>query len=516
MTMLSGKTMVMWLAAIFGWLAFSAALSRFGISASLLLLLNIAVTAVILVMIACKTTVREAQAFLAPFREGPSILTPPSVAVEWISGLGTVGTVVLMLMIGIDGFALVVGMVGGLVLSGGLIAPALAASGARTLPDWVAWRYGAKARMAAVLLFAVFGVMVIWVQFSFAAMLMEVAFGIPGFAGVLVVAILVLLCVLAGGMVTMVPAQAVLFVVLCTGVLVSAIWLGGLETGIVLPWLAPGALLHEIGVAEARLDISDGFVTHDPLRATMLGMTGLLGTMAMPHTLMRWPMERGAAIARYFTQRTVVMVVVVVAALPLFAIAARAVALVPALATLTTPDVLDTPAAAITAMMRILDPPGWLHAALGMAGLAAIVASTCGAALLATCGLVEDMGRETAGGMLMRLRWGITITISFAALLAMTVTVEPVTAFLALMMLAGSVLLAPLILGLFWPRATATGALAGIIIGGAVSIASLILGGYSLFSGTILLGVGTSMVSMVLVSLMGAFDPVLPVPSKKS
>ena len=503
MTTFSAKTLVIWLLAIGGCLALGAFLDNFGLSSAVVMGLNMVAITAALAIIARNTLVREAQSFLDPFQEGPNALTPPSVAAEWLSGLGLVGTVTLMLLIGIDGFALALGMVGGLVLSGTVIAPALAQSGSRTLSGWVGARFGDKAQAVATLLFAVVGLLLIWVQFALAGLVMEAAFEVPGPVGIVLAGILVLLCVSAGGMGTMVPSQALLFAVILVGVLIPAMWLGIAETGTLLPWFAPGALLHEIGVAEARLDLVEGFGAHDPLRAMMLGVTGLFGTMALPHTLMRWPMTRRAQVAGYFAQRSVVLTVIVLTALPVLAIATRAAELVPALANLTTPDMYETPAAALAGMVRSLDPPSWLLAALGTAALAAIVASASGAVMLIACGSARGFEGETAGGVVMRLRWVVAVIVVIAMVLAVTVRIEPVSVLLALMVIVASMLLAPLMLGLFWPRATAGGALAGVVVGGICAVASLALNEHSLLSGATLMGVAASVVSMVLVSLMG-------------
>ncbi len=509
------KTFAVYAAGVVGWLALSAVLGAFGVTAHLLLLLDLGAVVALLAMALRGKVVREAHAFIAPVRDGPSALTPPGAAAEWISGFGTIGVVALLLMVGIDGFALMVGMIGGLVLSSTLLAPALAGSGARTLPDWVEWRFGARARRGALVLFTVFGVLVLWVQLSFAASVTDTLFGMPAYMGVILAAGMVLLCLLGGGMVTVLPAQAMLFIVLCAGAFIPALWLAMSETGVFLPWFASGALLHEIGVAEARLDIVDGFAAHEPLRAMMLGLTGLVGAMALPHTLLRWPVERSAAEAGYFAQRTVALVVLVVAVVPLFAIGARAAELVAALATLTTPDAVSTPSVALASVVRSLDPPAWLLAALGTGAFAAIVASASGATLLAVHIGAWRGATETAGGVLMRLRWTAVCVVGIAVVLALSVVIDPVAGFLIVMFLAASMLLAPLVFGLFWPRATTAGAAAGVVVGGGFAVASLVMNANSLLSGGALVCVGASVLAVVMVSLMGAPNPVTPLPVPK-
>ena len=494
----TGKTLALWTMILVGWLGVSALLGALGASAALLLALHLLATAAILWRIARGTMVGQAREFLTAYREEPSALTPYAVAGAWISGFGTVGIGAAILVQGHDAFALVIGLVGGLVLASLLVAPALAESGAVSLPDWMIRRFGSGAGSFVKGALAVSGVALIAVQLGFAALVGQAMFGVPPLLLVPVVAVLVLLAVLAGGMGTMVPAQALLFAILFVGVLVPALWLGMAETGIPLPHLAPGAVLYEGAVAEARLGVDIG---GDPFAAMMLGLTVLLGTLALPHTLVRYPSERDGRAARYFAQRGSLLAVAVIAAIPLFAITVRAEQVFAALAGGMPLPVDATPAQALAQGIAILDPPAWLLAVFGAGAIAAPVAACASAILLVASALGGDPRRETAGGVLSRFRWVGAGTVGVGAVLALGMPVDPLTAFFALLAIAASAFLAPLVLSLMWLGLTAGGALAGVVTGAVVCIALAALG-WSVTGGVAVVGVGASAVAAVVVSLV--------------
>jgi len=357
------KTLVIGFLAVAGWLALSAALEGVGASSRVLLALHLLVIGVVLWMIAKETAVGEAPGFIMPESDGPSALTPYGVAAVWISGFGTVGVAVAILAQGWGAFALLAGIIGGMVLSTIILAPALAEAGMRSLPDWVLWRFGSRAAGTMKILLTLSGLAMIGVQMGFAGLLAQAMFALPPVVVILAVGVLTLLTVMAGGMKTMIPAQALLFLVLFTGVMIPALWLGISKTGIVLPHLAPGALLHEIAVAEARLAGGSGA---DPRAAMMLGLTALFGTLALPHTLIRWPIERSGKEARYFAQRSTVLVALVVCAIPIFAVAARSEHLFAALAGGAGVPVQASLDEVLAKGLAVLDPPAWLAAALGV------------------------------------------------------------------------------------------------------------------------------------------------------
>ena len=500
----SGKSLLVWFAALAVWLAFGALLETVGVPAVALLLLDVLAVTAILWRIARHATAGTAGDFLMPMQEGPNALAPYGLAATWISGFGTVGLTAAILMNGPGSYALVAGIVGGLVIGQTILAPALAETGARSLTHWVRERFAGIAGGFMSVVLALTGLAILTVQFAFAALLGEALFDLPAYIPVLLTALLVIVVVLPGGQTTMGPAQAALYLLLFAGLIVPAFWFTVSETGIVVPYLAPGALLHEIAVAEAKMGIG-----REPqaLAAVVLGLTALFGTLGLPHTMVRWPVERTGRNARWFAQRGTVLALLAIGVVPLFAIAARARILAAALETGIAPPLPASSVEALSAGLAVIDPPGWLLAALGTGGLAAILAAAASAVFLVAGSGGGDPERETAGGLLSRLRWRGGAAVALAAFGALVIPLDPLTAFFGLLAYAASALLAPVTLGLLWHGTTARGATAGTLAGTITLLAFAMTG----WQAGALAGLAVSILATVLVSL-ATREPVLSPP----
>lgn len=512
MKALSIKALTVWSLGLAGWLGLSAGLSALGVPAGMLLIGHMGAIAILLWRLARENAAYQATDFLMPASEGPNALTPYGYATAWMSGFGTVGLVALLLMQGAGAFAVVGAMLGALGIVWMLIAPVLAESGARSLTDWSCQRFGAASGGSVRAVLALSGMAVLVLQLGFAGMLVQSVAGVSPWVVLPGMAVLILLAVLGGGFGSATPAQAALFLVMLSGVLVPAFALGWAETGTIVPHLAGGALLHETAEAAARVGATPA---RNPLAETMQALTLLFGLIALPPMLVRWPVERSGAEARYFAQRGMVVAAIVLLALPLFAIAVHAQFHATALATGVAVPVFETPAAALAGAVAVLDPAGWLVAALCIGALAAIVAGCIKATLLIIAALAaRDPALETAGGELSRYRWSGALAVGVALLLALLLPIDPLAGFMGLLALATASLCAPLVLAVVWSGLTGTGALTGAL-GGATAYAALLVQGWSMAEGAALLALLASTGAAVIVSTFWPADTPAPPPTPR-
>lgn len=481
-------------AAAIAWLAATALLGSWGIGAGALMVLNALVILVMLVAIGRTTVVGEAHAFLSPGLPAYT-LAAPGAAAEWVSGFGVIGVVMAIASLGFEGFAVIGGLLAGYVISAALIQPALIASGARSLPDLIGRRAGPKASAFMTWVVYALCVLLLAVQFALAVGFADQAFAAPAIVVVVLLALLVLVSGSPGGLKTLVPAQAALFGVLCLGALAPALWVSVQAVGIPVPHIAHGALLHEIAVMEAGLSAGDGFSRIEAGRAVLIGLTVMLGTAALPHTHGRWFAEPDTQFAGRIAKRVVFLMLLVVCALPVIAVAARAADLLPAFADRSTaPDLMRS----VSQVIQALAPPAWLLAAAGAAVLAAVVAASGSAALTAATVFDQHVERETAGGLLSRFRWSLFLGVLIAAVLAMAVGIDSVDGFLWLGSLASATLLVPLMLVLWWSGVTPAGIIGSVIAG---ALATLVL--FFLMPVTLgLLASGLSLSTAVIVSII--------------
>lgn len=124
-----------------------------------------------------------------------------------------------LLGLGLDGPALALGVVGGFVLSATLFAPFLRRSGAYTVAEFLAGRFGAQTRLVTVpVVFAVCFLLLL-AQLQLAG-LSAALFGAPASVGVWTVAAIATACALFGGMRAVTATMLAQMVVLLVGLLV--------------------------------------------------------------------------------------------------------------------------------------------------------------------------------------------------------------------------------------------------------------------------------------------------------
>lgn len=233
---------------------------------------------------------------------------------------------------GFDGLPVVIGSVGGFMLVAMMLAPFVRKSGAVTVADFLALRFGDATGVLAALVSVAVGLQLLTLQLSAFGTLGAAVAGIPHEAAVLGGAGLTLLVVMLGGMRAVTWTQALLYLVLATTIVLTAVLLGWRVNGHLFPPLAMGAALREIGDLEFALlakKLADGaslkryavpYLTSDALNAAGIGIGMMLGMAAMPHVLGRSLAARSPHEAR--SGAAWAMFLVLLAALMLPALAA--------------------------------------------------------------------------------------------------------------------------------------------------------------------------------------------------
>ncbi len=197
--------------------------------------------------------------------------------------------------LGFDGLAFMAGWAGGLALSAILISPYLAQSGARTLPDFFAMRFGALARVLAVVVLIVCSFPLLVAMLSEAAAVLSRDFALNDIAAHAVVAAVVLLPALLGGVRAVAWTQVAQYLVLVIAATGSLASLSYNLTGIPVPQLAYGTALPKIDNLELDM-IEKGianfmslktyakpFTQFDELNFMALIVSLAAGTAALPH-----------------------------------------------------------------------------------------------------------------------------------------------------------------------------------------------------------------------------------------
>jgi cation/acetate symporter len=314
--------------------------------------------------------------------------------------------------------------------------------------------------LASVMVVAI-GWLYVMPQLQGAGVALESATGLPPWAGGLVVAVVVLLNVLSGGMRSITFVQAFQFWLKLTALLVPLaflliVWLGDGGRSPADPTLFVGG---ESGAAWANpIDFAGGH----PLYSTYsLMVATFLGTMGLPHVVVRYYTNPDGRAARQTT-------VAVLALLGFFYVLPPVYA---ALGRLYAPDLVGSGRADGV----VLELPGRMVGNLGGDLLTALLTAGAFAAFLATSSgltiavagvITQDVMSKRLDGVT-AFRLAAVVAVVVPLLLALVTRDLAVATVVGLAFAMAAATFSPLLLlGIWWRGLTDVGAFAGLVVGG--------------------------------------------------
>ncbi|SDG04461.1 Na+(or H+)/acetate symporter ActP [Sinosporangium album] len=379
---------------------------------------------------------------------------------EYLSAASFLGIAGLILAYGADMLWLPVGWTGGYLVLLVLISAPLRRSGAYTLPDF------AEARLASMVVRRTAGVLVVligWLylmpQFQSAGLVLRTVTGAPVWAGALLVAVVVVVNVLSGGMRSITFVQAFQYWLKLTALAAPVIFLlaawrrdgaPGLTPEDLATWAVPLAGERDYGV----------YSTYSLILATFLG------TMGLPHVLVRFYTNPDGRAAR----RTTLVVLVLLGAFYLLP------AIYGALGRIYAGDLAAggrTDAVVLTLPGRLVGGTlGELLTALVTAGAFAAFLSTCSGLTVSVAGVI---GQDLLRGGVRSFRVAAVLAVLVPLGLALSARSLPVADVVGLAFAVAASSFCPLlVLGIWWRRLTDAGAMAGLVCGGGLASAAVI------------------------------------------
>jgi len=474
---------------------------------------------------------RTTSDFMVASRGVSPLWNASAIGGEYLSAASFLGIAGLVYAYGADMLWYPVGFVAGYLVLLLLVAAPLRRSGAYTVPDFAEARLGSTVvrRLASVLVVAI-GWLYLVPQLQGAGLTLRATTGAPVWAGAVLVAVVVTVNVAGGGMRSATFVQAFQYWLKLTAISVPALFLVLAWQGDGAPDLAgpagpvfrettsvrldapvvvdvvervvvqtstgarvltpgttrlSGTVVFPAGSAVPHVDrierstgdtwarpLSGAGGLEHPLYATYaLVLATFLGTMGLPHVLVRFYTNPDGAAAR----RTTLVVLGLLGTFYLLP------ALYGALGRLYAPELLLTgrtdavvlalPAAMVGGLL------GDLLQALLVAGAFAAFLSTSSGLLVSTAGvLVQDVLRGTVRDF----RRASVLAAVVPLLLALAATSLPIGQVVGLAFaMAASTFCPLLVLGIWWRGLTAPGAAAGLVVGGGLSAAAVLgtLGG---------------------------------------
>jgi cation/acetate symporter len=449
--------------------------------------------------------------FLAGRRVG-MITNAGAICGDYLSAASFLGVAAAVYASGVDGVWYATGFAAGFVPVLLFVAAPLRRLGSVSLPDFLAVRFGSdQVRFAAVVAVELVILSYLVPQAVGSGLTWEllVGEGIAGLSpyatGIVISTVAVSGIVVIGGMRGTTWNQALQFGFLLAVVvwLAALLWAGGFSYPLAVEQASAVPLQAVVGdeVVEVVERLDGGTATfgepgarYGPTGQLALLVTLMLGTAGLPHVMNRYFTAASGAAARTTTVWVIGLAGSFYALAVMLGSATRVLvaerADEPWLAALTVDGVLRVPEHALLVLGRLLaDTPGM--AVVAAAAFAAMVSTIGGLLLAASASFGHDVVARILrphGGPREPVRAGqaaVLVVSVVAALVALVVEPSQLLAtfpsLIATMVtwafaLAGSALTPVVLLGIWWPAATARGAVAGVWAGSAVAVGALLVG----------------------------------------
>ena len=375
--------------------------------------------------------------------------------VKYPSAASFLGVAGLVLARGVDTLWYPIGWTAGYLMLLVFVAAPLRRSGAYTLPDFAEFRVQSRAtRKVASWLVCLIGVLYLVPQLQGAGLTLNALTGAPKWAGALLVASVVLVNVVAGGMRSITLVQAFQYWLKLWALLIPAfvLWLAWRGDG------SPTNHLHAADWVEPLRGPHATYLTYSLIVATFLG------TMGLPHVVVRFYTNPDGRAARRTTIRVLAMLSVFYLLPTVYGALGRIYA----------SDLIaggDTDSVVLTLPDRMLGgSSGTLVTALLGAGAFAAFLSTSSGLVVSISGVLSQDFLSRRFDPVTAFRIGGVLATGGTLLLALGTQGLPVAHAVELAFAVAASTFCPLLLlGIWWRGLTALGASMGLLLGGVLS-----------------------------------------------
>ena len=376
-------------------------------------------------------------------------------AAQWSAAAFILGAPAAPAFAAYGGPPMLMALTGGYVLAAVLIAPFLRNSCARTLPEFLGARYGGLVRLLAVAVLTVCALLLLTAFIKAAVAAAAGTLPFPEKIARAAMLAMLIVCVLPGGMAGVTATQVAEYAVLLVGALAALLMSTDAPQGVPVIVAHGGIAASEtVGLSPAAGVALPAAELFDNGELMLCLMTG---TASLPHMLIHSMITRGMRQARASATWSLLFVIMLAMVLP-------------AQATLAP------------------DNAGLFSGLLGVIFLSAMLAGTSALLLTLASSLDHDLWRalpawraptEAVGARRMSgLRPLMLIAAVLAAYAAQKQALEPRIMLACAFSLSAAGLFPALVLGIWWRRASAAGAAAGMVAGFALCVLYLVVSRY--------------------------------------
>jgi cation/acetate symporter len=451
----------------------------------------------------------------------PPVFNGMATGADWMSAASFISMAGGLYLAGYGGLGYVLGWTGGYVLVAVLLAPYLRKFGQFTVPDFLGVRYeGNTARVCGVIVLFSASFTYIVAQTFGIGIITSRFLGIPFEVAIFVGLLGILVCSMLGGMRAVTWTQVAQYIILIIAYLTPVVWLSTILYGFPIPELTYGQALQEIAQLEQKLGIQKphvsaytdakgqfSWVEFHNFWALVLCL--MVGTASLPHILMRYFTTPNVRDARTSVGWSIFFIFLLYFTAPAYAAFAKRevyrdvigqqISQLPAWVQnwsqvgglLTIKDAnndgilqlqefIINQDIIVLSMPEIAGLPYVISGLVAAGGLAAALSTADGLLLAIANALSHDIyykmidPRASTMRRLVVARALLVIVAIIGAAVAGTRPAGIIQMVAWAFSLAAAGLFAPLVLGIWWKRTTATGAIIGMMSGFAVCLYYLI------------------------------------------
>ena len=567
-----GRVYAMYTGGFLVFVILMAILEQMGVSAATIGILFVAFTIAIYALIGWLSRTMQVDAYYVAGREVPAVYNGMATAADWMSGASFVALAGGIYFGGYGYLGFIVGWTGGYVLVNSLMAPYLRKFGCYTVPDFIGTRYGGNlARFFAVIILVVASFTYVTAQINASGTIAARALQIPFEYGVWFGLLGILLCSMLGGMRAVTWTQVAQYIVLIIAYLVPVFWMSNAQGFGLIPQFSYGEAAMRIAELEGQLGVGTAptekfagmkaltTLHHDPQggwdswKMVTLAIAMMTGTASLPHILMRYFTTPSVRDARRSVGWSLFFIFLLYFTAPALATLTKLQLLDPELATSVIGKSIDEVKNLewiknweAVKMLAVSDSNGdgivQINEFFMRSGIVVLATPEIAGLPYVISGLVAAGGMaaamSTADGLLLAIANALSHDLYYKIIdpkadtktrlivaRVLLIAIGCAGAFVASLKLTGilgavawafcfanSGLFFPLVLGIWWKRANAAGAIAGMVCGflaGAIYLYSMRAGGMAPWWGIDhlrfgIIGMPVSLIAMVVVSLMTA------------
>jgi len=258
-------------------------------------------TILVYAVIGIMTRTAQVSEYYVAGRVVPAFYNGMATGADWMSAASFVGMAGTLFLLGYDGLTWVLGWTGGYVLVSVLIGPYLRKFGAYTVPDFMSFRFGGNfARFIAVVVLVCCSFTYVTAQVYGTGIIASRFLGMPFELAVFAGLAGILLCSMLGGMKAVTWTQIAQYIVLIIAYLTPIVILSTQKYGIPIPELTYGQAIADITAREGQM-LQQGlattanlkphiqpFINYTPLNFFAIMFCMMVGTASLPHILMRY------------------------------------------------------------------------------------------------------------------------------------------------------------------------------------------------------------------------------------